>query len=204
MVAAIESLRVVGVKEDVVVLIPQRLMSRRRLIMQALAGLDVLVLCSPLFRIRTTDPFVETYMTPYWAAALTCYEMVAMFRPNVRFTANPSTVFLTSSSSHDMTAASSAHSPINGDFIVLRPSKQLLADLVDLPGAYGSEFTAANGWLNHGPIPDWRDASLTTAWAFPRAQYDQGFLYWYFFCFRGEHSARLVDPRAWAEFLAVE
>ena len=33
MVAAIESLHVAGVKEDVVVLIPQRLISRRRLIM---------------------------------------------------------------------------------------------------------------------------------------------------------------------------
>ena len=166
--------------------------------MQALSGMNVIVFCSPLFRIRTTDPFVETYLTAYWAASLTRYDMLAIFRPNVRFTANPSIVFV---SKHDMTATSSATSPVNGDFVIIKPSKQLLADLVDLPGAFGPEFTTANGWLNHGPIPDWRNNALTTDWTFPRAQYDQGFLYWYFFCFKSGYNARLVDSRAWADFI---
>ena len=85
-----------------------------------------------------------------------------------------------------------SRSPLNAGFMFAKPSWQAYIDIDDISSTYG--FNAVSGWLDCGPIPDWREHinplddddpdRHTRNWLkFHKAHAEQGLLYYYYMCY---------------------
>ena len=83
--------------------------------------------------------------------------------------------------------------PINAGFMFLKPSWQSYIDIDDISATHG--YNAVDGWLDAGPIPDWREgnAGKLTSWLhFYGGHIEQGLLYYYYMCFHRGNEALLL------------
>ena len=54
------------------------------------------------------------------------------------------------------------------------------------------------GWLEYGPIPDWREPlAAPTDWSFYGASVEQGLLYYYYFCHLDATKSMLESSHTW-------
>ena len=119
------------------------------------------------------------------------YESVIFFDSDMVFHSNLDALFL---EPYDILAYIGPRSPLNAGLFLLRPSWAALVDIHDV--ALSGLYTDTNGWMNYGPIPDWRSRApgALTDWSFYGASVEQGLLYYYYFCYQEGKNARLMAP----------
>ena len=116
------------------------------------------------------------------------YEMVLFFDADVVFHMNCDDLF---EMDYNFIGKAGSNSPLNAGMFLIRPSWQALVDINDV--ALSVSFDQTNGWLEYGPIPDWRtkEPGATTDWSFYGGSVEQGLFYYYYFC-RPEGGASLL------------
>jgi hypothetical protein len=122
------------------------------------------------------------------------YEMVLFFDSDVVFHQNCDDLFDTTL---DFVGRKGSNSPFNAGLFLVRPSWQALVDINDV--ALSASFDSRVGWLQHGPIPDWRPAAngAITDWSFYGGSVEQGLFYYYYFCHLEGKNAALVEAEQW-------
>ena len=118
--------------------------------------------------------------------------MVLFFDADVIFHANCDHLFETSDS---FVFKGDPDSPFNAGLFLIRPSWQALIDINDV--ALTLSFDLEKGWMEHGPIPDWRSTGEITDWSFYGASVEQGLIYYYYICRKESANSRRMAQSAW-------
>ena len=122
------------------------------------------------------------------------YEMVLFFDSDVIFHENCDDLF---ESDNAFIGRTGGNSPFNAGLYLVRPSLKAMREVEEI--ALSGRFDVTTGWMDYGPIPDWRsnEEGKTTDWSFYGASVEQGLLYYYFMCKKAGGDAVLMSMYKW-------
>ena len=193
---AIESIRMTGSKQDVVMMV-----------LGDIAVRDVQLLRDENVRVVVVhevgsslpvnyEPYGEEIASIYRTKARILqfveYDAVIYFDSDTMFVKDCDKFFETDV---QFIARGGTLAPLNTGFMVAKPSLQALVDINDV--ALSHSFLPSKGWMEYGPITDWRDIKKLTDWTFYCASTDQGLFYFYYFCYQPRGTAYLASRKDW-------
>ena len=128
------------------------------------------------------------------------YEMVLFFDADVVFTGNPDVLFEQNLNHYDCVASGDFNSPVNGGFVLVKPSWQAYVDIEDIVNT--GSFRRYMGILSVGPRLHYVTGAASE-WAFSSCDGYQGMLYYYYFR-RPDHPPSKLwgdrgTPNGWIE-----
>ena len=199
---AVESIRETGSKQDVVALVYGQLSTEEERILQNEKIKYIRVGPVGANLPQNYEAFDQKSAAIYRAKLrvlqLIDYEAVLFFDSDVIFHKNCDHLF---ENKHQFVGRYGNNSPFNAGVFLVRPSWQAFVDLIDVSSSKG--FSLERGWLNYGPIPDWREGSRgeLTDWSFYGSTVEQGLFYYYYFCFIKDGSGELLPSTAWGDLV---